>query len=74
MRDVGGTVVALNWSMDKIMDIHRGKTFFAASDIGWVVGHSFIIYGPLVRGATTVLFEGKPIGTPDAGTFWRIAS
>jgi len=56
------------------MNVHWGTTFFAASDIGWVVGHSFIIYGPLVRGATTVLFEGKPVGTPDAGTFWRVAS
>ena len=56
------------------MNVQHGTTFFAASDIGWVVGHSYIIYGPLIRGGTTVLFEGKPIGTPDAGTFWRIAS
>lgn len=74
VRDTGGTVVALNWALDKIMDVHKGTTFFAASDIGWVVGHSFIIYGPLIRGATTVMFEGKPVGTPDAGTFWRVAS
>lgn len=70
VRDTGGTIVALNWALDKIMDVHKGTTFFAASDIGWVVGHSFIIYGPLIRGATTVMFEGKPVGTPDAGTFW----
>jgi len=64
----------LNWALDKIMDVHRGTNFFSASDIGWVVGHSFIIYGPLIRGATTVIYEGKPVGTPDAGAFWRIAS
>lgn len=71
---MGGTVVALNWVMDKVMHISKGKTFFAASDVGWVVGHSFIVYGPLIRGGTTVVYEGKPVGTPDAGTFWRIAS
>lgn len=74
VRDTGGTVVALNWTMDKIFNVHINTTFFAASDIGWVVGHSFIVYGPLIRGATTVVFEGKPVGTPDPGTFWRVAS
>ena len=74
VRDTGGTVVALNWSMDKIFDIHAGETFWAASDIGWVLGHSYMIYGPLIRGATTVMYEGKPIGTPDAGAFWRLVS
>jgi len=74
VRDTGGTVVALNWTMDKIFNVHVNTTFFSASDIGWVVGHSFIVYGPLIRGAATVLFEGKPVGTPDPGTFWRVAS
>ena len=74
VRDTGGTCVALNWVMDKVFDVHPGTTFFAASDIGWVVGHSFIVYGPLIRGAATIMFEGKPVGTPDAGTFWRVAS
>ena len=74
VRDTGGTCVALNWALNKIMNVHWGSTFFAASDIGWVVGHSFIIYGPLIRGAATVIFEGKPVGTPDAGTFWWVAS
>lgn len=74
MRDTGGTIVALNWTMDKIFNVHVNTTFFSASDIGWVVGHSFIVYGPLIRGAATVLFEGKPVGTPDPGTFWRVAS
>ncbi len=74
VRETGGTAVALNWAMDKIFNVQKGSTFFAASDIGWVVGHSFIIYGPLIRGGATIMFEGKPIGTPDAGTFWRVAS
>lgn len=74
VRDCGGTTVALNWVMDKVFNVQTGSTFFAASDIGWVVGHSFIIYGPLIRGAASVVFEGKPVGTPDAGTFWRVAS
>ena len=74
VRDTGGTIVALNWVMDKVFNVHKDSTFFAASDIGWVVGHSFIVYGPLIRGATSILFEGKPVGTPDPGTFWRVAA
>ena len=66
--------MALNWIMDKCFDVQNDEPFFAASDIGWVVGHSFIVYGPLIRGAQTLMFEGKPVGTPDAGTFWRVAS
>jgi acyl-coenzyme A synthetase/AMP-(fatty) acid ligase len=72
VREHGGNAVALRYSMEKIYNIQPGEVFWAASDIGWVVGHSFIIYGPLLQGATTILFEGKPIKTPDAGTFWRI--
>ncbi len=72
VRDNGGHAVALHWSMQAIYDIDQGDVFWAASDIGWVVGHSYIVYGPLLRGATTVMFEGKPVGTPDAGTFWRL--
>lgn len=72
VREHGGNAVALRYSMEKIYDIQPGDVFWAASDIGWVVGHSFIVYGPLLQGATTVLFEGKPIKTPDAGTFWRV--
>ncbi len=71
VRDNGGHAVALHWSMKAIYDIDQGDVFWAASDIGWVVGHSYIVYGPLLRGATTVMFEGKPVGTPDAGVFWR---
>ena len=71
MRDTGGTIVALNFSMENIFDIHRNDVFFATSDIGWVVGHSFIVYGPLIRGATSVFFEGKPV-IPNAGVLWRI--
>jgi propionyl-CoA synthetase len=71
VRDNGGHAVALAWSMRNIYDIGVGDTFWAASDVGWVVGHSYIVYGPLLAGATTVLFEGKPVGTPDPGTFWR---
>lgn len=74
VRDTGGYAVALAWAMRNIYDIGAGDTMFTASDIGWVVGHSFIVYGPLVAGATTVLYEGKPVGTPDAGEFWRIVS
>ena len=58
--------------MKHVFNINKGETFFASSDIGWVVGHSFIVYGPLLVGATTILYEGKPIGTPDPGAFWRI--
>lgn len=72
VRDNGGHAVALNWTMKTLYDIAPGEVFWAASDVGWVVGHSYICYGPLLRGATTVMFEGKPVGTPDAGTFWRV--
>jgi propionyl-CoA synthetase len=72
VRDIGGYLVALKWSMDNIYDVRPGETFWTASDIGWVVGHSYIVYGPLLHGCTTVLYEGKPIGTPDAGAFWRV--
>jgi propionyl-CoA synthetase len=71
VREHGGHAVALTWSMANIYGIGAGDVFWAASDVGWVVGHSYIVYAPLLVGATTVLFEGKPIGTPDAGTFWR---
>jgi propionyl-CoA synthetase len=74
VRDNGGHMVALKWSMSNIYGIAPGETFWAASDVGWVVGHSYIVYAPLLHGATTVLFEGKPVGTPDAGTFWRLIS
>jgi len=74
VRDNGGHAVALRWSMPNIYDIHPGEVFWAASDIGWVVGHSYIVYAPLLTGATTILYEGKPVGTPDAGAFWRVAS
>ena len=74
MRDNGGHAVALNWSMKAIYDIDAGDVFWSASDVGWVVGHSYIVYGPLLKGATTILYEGKPIGTPDAGAFWRVIS
>ena len=71
VRDNGGHAVALAWCMKHLYGTDIGKVFWAASDVGWVVGHSFIVYGPLFAGATTLLFEGKPVGTPDAGTFWR---
>lgn len=71
VRQNGGHAVALAWSMTNIYGMKPGETFWAASDVGWVVGHSYIIYAPLIAGCTTVLFEGKPVGTPDAGTFWR---
>ena len=71
-RDSGGYAVALRWSMKNLYDISPGETMFTASDIGWVVGHSYIVYAPLLTGATTILYEGKPIGTPDAGAFWRV--
>jgi len=71
VRDTGGTVVALNWTMEHIFDISRGDVWFSGSDIGWVVGHSFIVYGPLIRGATSVLFEGKPT-VPTTSTLWRV--
>lgn len=72
VRHTAGHLVALNWTMKNIYNVDPGDVFWAASDVGWVVGHSYICYGPLVHGNTTVVFEGKPIGTPDAGTFWRI--
>ncbi|MFN0264643.1 propionyl-CoA synthetase [Tepidamorphus sp. 3E244] len=72
VRDNGGHMVALNWSMSNIYAMAPGDVFWAASDVGWVVGHSYIVYAPLLAGCTTVLFEGKPVGTPDAGTFWRV--
>ncbi|SNC64015.1 propionyl-CoA synthetase [Hymenobacter gelipurpurascens] len=72
VRDNGGHAVALKYSMSAIYGVEPGETFFAGSDIGWAVGHSYIVYGPLLHGCTTVLFEGKPVRTPDAGTFWRL--
>ncbi|MBB5069752.1 propionyl-CoA synthetase [Saccharopolyspora gloriosae] len=72
VRDNGGHAVALRWSMSAIYDIGPGEVFWTASDVGWVVGHSYIVYGPLLAGATTVVYEGKPVGTPDAGAFWRV--
>lgn len=74
VRDNGGHMVALNWSMRNIYGLKPGEVFWTASDIGWVVGHSYIVYAPLISGVTTLIFEGKPVGTPDAGTFWRIVS
>ena len=70
VRDNGGHAVALRWTMDNIHDTGPGEVFWAASDVGWVVGHSYIVYAPLLAGCTTVLYEGKPVGTPDAGAFW----
>jgi propionyl-CoA synthetase len=72
VRDNGGHAVAMVYSMQAVFDIAPGEVFWAASDVGWVVGHSYIVYAPLLRGATTVLYEGKPVGTPDAGAFWRV--
>ena len=72
VRDNGGHMVALKWSMWNEFGVKPGEVFWAASDVGWVVGHSYIVYAPLLHGCTTVLFEGKPVGTPDAGTFWRV--
>ncbi|AOY57889.1 MULTISPECIES: propionyl-CoA synthetase [Desulfococcus] len=74
VRDNGGHVVALKWTMKNIYDVDAGDVYWAASDVGWVVGHSYIVYGPLFKGCTTILFEGKPVGTPDAGVFWRVIS
>ena len=73
VRDNGGHAVAMAWSMKNVYNIDPGDVMWAASDVGWVVGHSYIVYAPLIAGATTVLYEGKPIGTPDAGAFWRVA-
>ncbi len=74
VRDNGGHMVALKWSMRNFYGIAPGETFWAASDVGWVVGHSYIVYGPLLHGCTTILYEGKPVGTPDAGAYWRVIS
>lgn len=74
VRDNGGHATALLWSMKNLYGIGPGDVYWAASDIGWVVGHSYIVYGPLLCGATTVLYEGKPVGTPDAGAFWRVVA
>jgi propionyl-CoA synthetase len=74
VRDNGGHAVALAWSMKHVYGIEPGEVFWAASDVGWVVGHSYIAYGPLLHGATAVMFEGKPVGTPDPGAFWRVAA
>jgi len=72
VRDNGGHLVALHWSMKNIYGVEPGEVYWAASDVGWVVGHSYIVYAPLIHGNTTIVFEGKPVGTPDAGTFWRV--
>ncbi len=74
VRDNGGHVVALKWSMAAVYGMDAGDIYWAASDVGWVVGHSYIVYGPLFKGCTTVLYEGKPVGTPDPGAFWRVIS
>jgi propionyl-CoA synthetase len=74
VRDNGGHMVALKWSMRFIYGVERGEVYWAASDVGWVVGHSYIVYGPLLHGCTTILYEGKPVGTPDPGAFWRVIS
>jgi len=74
VRDNGGHVVSLKWSMNAIYGVDAGDVYWAASDVGWVVGHSYIVYAPLFKGCTTILFEGKPVGTPDAGVFWRVIS
>ncbi len=74
VRDNGGHLVALDWTMRHVYGVDPGEVYWAASDIGWVVGHSYIVYGPLIRGCTTLLFEGKPVGSPDAGVFWRVIS
>ena len=72
VRDTGGSIVSLKWSMSKIYNIRPGDVFWAASDVGWVVGHSYSVYGPLFNGNTTLIYEGKPVGTPDASAFWRV--
>ena len=74
VRDNGGHAVAMKWSMKNIYNVNPGDVYWAASDVGWVVGHSYIVYAPLLHGCTTVMFEGKPVGTPDAGAFWRVIS
>jgi propionyl-CoA synthetase len=74
VRDNGGHMVALKWSMGHFYGVNPGEVFWAASDVGWVVGHSYIVYGPLIHGCTAILYEGKPVGTPDAGAYWRVIS
>ena len=74
VRDNGGHAVALHWTMSNLYNVNPGDVYWAASDVGWVVGHSYIVYGPLLRGCTTVMYEGKPVGTPDPGAFWRVIS
>lgn len=74
VRDSGGYAVALSWAMKNIFGVNAGDTMFTASDVGWVVGHSFIVYGPLLAGATTIMYEGKPVGTPDPSAFWRVVA
>ncbi|MHA1571416.1 MAG: AMP-binding protein, partial [Alphaproteobacteria bacterium] len=74
VRDNGGHMVALHWSMSNLYGVEPGEAYWAASDVGWVVGHSYIVYGPLLHGCTGILFEGKPVGTPDAGAYWRVIS
>ena len=74
VRDTGGYMVALDWSMKALYGMDPGDVFWTASDIGWVVGHSYIVYGPLIHGCTSIIYEGKPVGTPDAGAFWRVIS
>ncbi|HPB76192.1 MAG TPA: AMP-binding protein, partial [Chromatiaceae bacterium] len=74
VRDNGGHAVAMTWSMKHLYAMQPGEVFWAASDVGWVVGHSYIVYAPLLYGCTTIIYEGKPVGTPDAGAFWRVIS
>jgi len=74
VRDNGGHMVALKWTMKNLYDIAPGEVYWSGSDVGWVVGHSYIVYAPLLHGCTTILYEGKPVGTPDAGAFWRVIS
>ena len=74
VRDNGGHAVALKWSMKNLYDVDPGEVWWCGSDIGWVVGHSYIVYGPLLHGATSIMYEGKPVGTPDAGAYWRVIS
>ena len=74
VRDIGGHIVALKWTMKNVYNINQDDVWWSASDIGWIVGHSYIVYGPLFYGCTTILYEGKPVGTPDAGAFWRVVS
>jgi len=72
VRDNGGPAVALKWTMENIYDIQAGDVYWGASDIGWVVGHSYIVYGPLLKGCTSLIYEGKPVGTPAPAAFWRV--